>query len=454
MRSEVPGRKATTRTARAVLVSALLACFVHHVRAVSVAQQPDSPSASVVTSAAAPAKRITAYTLSPDLYRKAHFLSRLRLASRIFGVLYGVFVLWLILQRLWSAKFRDWAEAASGHCFVQALIYVPLLVLTIGVLVLPLDVLDESILKHYGISVQTWRSWIGDWVKTQFLTILLGTLFASILYAILRNGTRHWWLIFWFASLPILLFVFFVEPVVIDPMFDRFEPLSDKAPQLIPHLQRVVRRAGIEIPPERMFRMEASNKTVVPNAYITGFGASSRIVVWDTTIAQETRDGLLTIFGHELGHYVLGHVWKGLAFLSAMAFVLLYLGDRTIGLLLACRGPAWGIRRLDDWASLPALLLILSLFGLLATVLDNAYSRYQEHQADVFSLEVTHGIVPDPGQAAAASYQRFGEKVFVDPDPDPISVLLFFDHPTITSRIHLFVTYDPWSKGELPQFVK
>jgi Zn-dependent protease with chaperone function len=87
-------------------------------------------------------------------------------------------------------------------------------------------------------------------------------------------------------------------------------------------------------------------------------------------------------------------------------------------------------------------------------VLDNAYSRYQENQADVFSLEVTHGIVPDPGQSAAASYQRFGEKVFVDPDPDPISVLLFFDHPTITSRIHLFVTYDPWSKGELPQFVK
>jgi STE24 endopeptidase len=100
-------------------------------------------------------------------------------------------------------------------------------------------------------------------------------------------------------------------------------------------------------------------------------GASNRIVVWDTTIAQETRDGLLTIFGHELGHYVLGHVGKGLAFSAAMAFVLLYLGYRTIGWLLACRGPAWGIRGLDDWASLPALLLLLSSFGFLATVLDN-----------------------------------------------------------------------------------
>jgi STE24 endopeptidase len=447
-------RNATTRTVRTVLVSALLACFIASVRGVSVAQQPASPSASVATPAVASAERITAYTLSPGLYRKAHLLGRLRLATRILGVLYGVFVPWLILQRLWSAKFRDWAEAASGHCFVQAFIYVTLLVLTIGVLLLPLDVLDESILKHYGISVQTWPSWIGDWAKIQALTILLGTLFASILYAILRKGTQHWWLIFWFASLPILLFVFFIEPVVIDPMFDRFEPLSDKAPELVPQLQRVVRRAGLEIPPERMFWMEASDKTVVANAYVTGFGASRRIVVWDTTIAQETPDGLLTVFGHELGHYVLGHVWQGLAFSSAMAFVLLYLGYRTIGWLLARRGAAWGIRGLDDWASLPAFLLLLSLFGLLATVVDNAYSRYQENQADVFGLEVTHGIVPDPGQAAAASYQRFGEKVFVDPAPDPISVLLFFDHPTITSRIHLFVTYDPWSKGESPQFVK
>jgi Zn-dependent protease with chaperone function len=200
--------------------------------------------------------------------------------------------------------------------------------------------------------------------------------------------------------------------------------------------------------------MEASDKTIVPNAYVTGFGASRRIVVWDTTIAQETRDGLLTVFGHELGHYVLGHIWKGLAVMSATGFVLLYLGHRTIGWLLERYGPAWGVRGLDDWASLPALLLLLSLFGFLAAVLGNAYSRYQEHQADVFGFEVTHGIVPDPGQAAAASYQRFGEKAFVDPAPNPIDVLLFFDHPDVASRVRFFVTYDPWSKGEEPQFVK
>jgi STE24 endopeptidase len=148
-------------TARVVAVSALLVCFVHALRVVSVAQQAASPSSSAVTPKVEPAKRITAYTLSPDLYRKAHFLSRIRFASRIFGLLYGVFVLWLSLQRLWSAKFRDWAEAACRRGFVQALIYTSLLVLTIGLLMLPLDVFDESILKRYGITVQTWGSWIG-----------------------------------------------------------------------------------------------------------------------------------------------------------------------------------------------------------------------------------------------------------------------------------------------------
>jgi Zn-dependent protease with chaperone function len=407
-----------------------------------------------VAAGPAPTARIIAYTLSPDLYLKAHFLGRLRFAASVFGVLYGIFVPCLILRWRWSAKFRDAAEAVFGSRFLQGFVYVPLLVMTIGVLVLPLDVLEEVVLKRYGISVQAWPSWLGDWAKMQLLSIVLATLLASLLYAILRRGVREWWLFFWLASLPILLFVSFIEPVLVDPLFNRFEPLSDKAPDLIPDLQRVVRRAGMEISPQRMFWMEASDKTIVPNAYVTGFGASRRIVVWDTTIAQETRDGLLTVFGHELGHYVLGHIWKGLAVMSVTGFVLLYLAHRTIGWLLERYGGAWGVRGLDDWASLPALLLLLALFGFPAAVLGNAYSRYQEHQADVFGFEVTHGIVPDPGQAAATSYQRFGEEAFVDPAPNPVDVLLFFDHPDVASRVRFFVNYDPWSKGEEPQFVK
>jgi STE24 endopeptidase len=413
---------------------------------------PSSPAAA--PSRAEAPKKITAYTLPPDLYRKAHIRGRIRFSLNLFSVFYGLLILWFILNRRLSAKYRGWAENFSRKPFLQALIFVPLLALTVGVLQLPLDVLQEWIEKLYGISVQPWGSWIGDWAKAQFLVVLIGIPLVWILYSVIRKSPRRWWLYFWFVSLPIILLIVFISPYVIEPMFNKFEPLASKAPQLVPQLQRVTRRAGQEIPPERMFWMKASDKTISTNAYVSGFGASKRIVIWDTTIAQETPDEVVTDFGHEMGHYVLGHIWKGMIFGAALLFVLIYLGYRSIGWLLARWGASWGVRGLDDLALLPALLLLITVFAFLANPITNAFSRFVENQADIYSLEVTHGILPDPGQASAHEFQVWGETVFVDPDPNPIDVLLFYDHPTIADRIHLFVTYDPWSKGEQPLFVK
>jgi STE24 endopeptidase len=430
-------------------------------QAPTAAASPQQSDSSGDTSAPAnstvqtpPAKKITEYTLPPDLYRKARNRSRIRFASTMFGFFYGLLVFWFVLGRKLSANFRDWAEKVSRNRFVQALIFTPLLVITIGVLELPLDLFDEWILKLYRISVQPWPSWFDDWAKAEFLTMVIGSLLVWLLYAVIRRSPSRWWLYFWFLSLPIILFLVFISPYVIEPMFNKFEPLTVKAPQLIAPLQRVTRRAGQEVAPERMFWMKASDKTIATNAYVSGFGASKRIVIWDTAIAQETPDEVVADFGHEMGHYALGHIWKGFVFLAAMLFVLLYLGYRSIGWLLARSGARWGVRGLDDLASLPALLLLLSLFGFVSNAIGSAFSRFQEHQADVYGLEVTHGIIPDPGQACAQSFQNYGENALVDPDPNPIQVFLFYDHPTVTSRIHLCVTYDPWSKGESPQFVK
>jgi STE24 endopeptidase len=413
---------------------------------------PSSPAAAP-SQAEAP-KKITAYTLPPDLYRKAHIRGRIRFSLNLFDFFYGLLILWFILNRRLSAKYRDWAENFTRKRFLQALIFAPLLALTVGVLQLPLDALQEWIEKLYGISVQPWGSWIGDWAKAQFLVVLIGIPLVWILYAAIRKSPRRWWLYFWIVSLPIILLIVFISPYVIEPMFNKFEPLAVKAPQLIAPLKRLTRRAGQEIPPERMFWMKASDKTISPNAYVSGFGASKRIVIWDTTIAQETPDEVVTDFGHEMGHYVLGHIWKGMIFGAALLFVLIYLGYRSIGWLLARWGTGWGVRGLDDLASLPALLLLITVFAFLANPITNAFSRFVENQADIYSLEVTHGMLPDPGQAFAHDFQQWGEHVFADPDPNPIHVFLFYDHPTIADRIHLFVTYDPWSKGEQPQFVK
>src|SRR6266446_3812740 len=413
-----------------------------------------TPSLTSPSAQSQPKNKITAYTLPPDLYRKARNRGRIGFASRIIGFFYGLLVLWFILRRRLSAKFRDWAEKFSRNRFLQAYVFTALLVLTIGVLQLPLDVFHESVSKLYKISVQSWPSWIADWAKAQLLTIIIGGLLVWILYAVIRRSPRRWWLYFWIISLPLLLFGMFISPYVIDPLFNKYEPLSIKAPQLVPELQRVTRRAGQEVSPDRMFWMKASDKTVATNASVNGFGASKRIIIWDTTIAQETTDEVLTDFGHEMGHYVLGHVWKGFLFFAAMIFVLFYFGYRSIGWLLSRSGASWGVRSLDDWASLPALLLLITFFGFASDAIGNTFSRYTEHQADIYSLEVTHGIVPDPGQAFAHSFQIYGETVLVDPDPNPVDVFLFFDHPPVADRIHLGVTYDPWSMGQSPQFVK
>jgi STE24 endopeptidase len=455
-----------TRSFVCVLLLAL--CFAISLGApISSSQSPSAPTfppPSSNTSAApspastalnaAPRRKITEYTLPPDLYRKARNRSRIRFASLLAGFFYSLFVLWLILNRKLAATYRDWAERVSQRRILQALIFTPLLVLTIGVLQLPLDLFDEEILKIYKISVQPWPSWAADWANAQLLTIVIGSLLAWILYAVIRISPRRWWLYFWLISLPLLLFGIFISPYVIDPIFNKYEPLSAKAPQLVPELQRVTRRAGMEVPPERMFWMKASEKTVGTNASVNGFGASKRIIVWDTTLEQETTDEVLTDFGHEMGHYVLGHIWKGILFFAALFFVLLYLGYRSIGRLLAHSGSAWGIRGLDDWASLPAILLLLTLFGFVTSTLGNGFSRFQENQADIYGLEVTHSILADPGQACAWSFQNYGEKVLVDPDPNPVQVFLFYDHPPVRDRVRLCVTYDPWSKGESPQFVK
>jgi len=118
-----------------------------------------------------------------------------------------------------------------------------------------------------------------------------------------------------------------------------------------------------------------------------------------------------------MGHYVLGHVWKGLIFSLVVMLALLYLGYRTVGWVLARWGQRWGINALDDWASLPVLLLLLSVFSFLSDPITNAYSRFTEHQADVYGVEVTHGILPDAAQAAADSFQVEGESSLSDPIP-------------------------------------
>lgn len=415
-------------------------------------QAPASPSAA----SAAPdtVSQVKAYTLPPELYRKAHNLRRIRFRLALLGFVYGLIVFWLVLRWKLSAKYRDWAESFSSRRFLQSLVFSPLLLLTIAVFSLPLDIYGEWVEKQYGLSVQGWRSWSWDWAKGELISLVLGVLLIWLLYVVIRRTPQRWWFYFWLFAMPIAIFLFFIGPWVIDPMFHKFEPLQQKDPALTIDLEKMVQRAGQNIPPERMFWMGAGEKTTSLNAYVTGMGASKRIVVWDTTIAKMTTPQIVFVAGHEMGHYVLQHVVKALSFFAVLLLLFFYLAFRCMGWVLSRWRAVWEIRGLDDWASLPALMMLASVFFFVAGPVTSLATRYQEHQADQYGLEVTHGLMPDSGQVAAQAFQRLGEVGLADPDPNPVDVFLYYSHPPISDRVRFSLTYNPWANGGTGEFVK
>ena len=412
---------------------------------------PPEKSATI-TSEASPT--LIQYSLPADKLAKAHALYILDGAFYFVTTMWGFVVLWLMLRARFGARLRDWAERSSRRRLLQAAIVMSLFTLVIELTKLPLDMYGHHISVSYGLSVQHWGSWFADWGKG----LLLGFTFASflgwILYGVIRRSPQRWWFYFWLALIPILVFVLFITPVWIEPLFEKFEPLSDHHADLVTQIERVVHRAGMDIPSQRMYEMKASEKRTTLNAYVSGFGATKRVVVWDTTMEKMTTPETLFVFGHEMGHYVLHHIPKELALMLAILLVLFYVGYRVSVWAVAKYGPRWGIRDLSDWASLPLLMLILSVLAFFATPAFNAVSRHYEHQADQYGLEVIHGLVPDSSQQAAMSFQKLGEVSLDYPYVNKFWEFWAWNHPTIASRVIFAQTYRPWDEGREPEFVK
>jgi Zn-dependent protease with chaperone function len=419
------------------------------------AQNPAPASTPATAASPTPAATpTTVYTLPPDKLEKSKALYDVRVKMRLVGTVWSFVVLLAILYLGIAAKYRDWAERASKYSFLQALIMVPLLLLTIDLLGLPLDAYSQSISRQYGLSVQGWGSWFWDQAKGEMIGLILGTILLWLMILIIRKSPRRWWFYFWLIALPILGFVIVISPVVIDPLFNKFEPLDKNNPQLVEAIQKVTRRGGLDIPRERMFLMKASEKVTTLNAYVTGFGPSKRVVVWDTTIQKTTTPETLFVFGHEMGHYVLNHVVIGLTVGAIGLLIGLYLLYRLSGWFLRRFGQRWKIRELGDWAALPMIFLVFGILGFFATPLGSTFSRRLEHNADIYGLEVTHGINPNSQEAGAHAFQVLGEISLSYPYPNNLLVLWYADHPPIPDRVRFAHEYDPWSKGEPPRYVK
>jgi STE24 endopeptidase len=334
------------------------------------------------------------------------------------------------------------------------LIFAPLLVVTLSGLELPVDLYSQSLALRFQQSIQGWGSWMWDWTKGEFLNIVFATVGALILFAVIRKAPKTWWLYFWFVSIPLVLSLVLITPLVIDPLFHKFVPLGERDPQLVESIVTLSYRAGEPIPRNRMFLMQASEKTNQINAYVTGIGASKRVVVWDNTIHKMAPDEVLFIVGHEMGHYVLGHVVKGIAFALAGILFSLFVGYHALRWALKLWGPAWGVPGQSDFAALPVLLLIVSVLGFFGEPIGNSFSRSIEHAADVYGLEVIHGIVPNAQQTAAQSFQVMGELDLADPNPPGVITFWLYSHPPLADRLKFAHDYDPWGEGKSPKYVK
>ena len=401
---------------------------------------------SAVSSQSSPPNR---YILSPEKRAKAVAYAHTRYILYFLGVVLALGIYYFFWRAKIALIFRNRASKVSPHHFFQCLIFAPLFFGAVSVMQFPFEYYSGFALeRRYGLSTQTFASWLGDWGKALGITLVSGVLIVWILYEVIRRSPRRWWFYFWLISVPLTLGLILIEPVVIDPLFFKFTPLEKTQPTLTARIEAMLHHAGLEIPPSRIFEMNASAKTNALNAYVNGVGASKRVVVWDTTLLKMNEDETLLVLGHETGHYVLNHVVKGFVLFELGALVAFGIGFLIVEKIIKRWGPGTGVDGVGDLASLPILLLVLTLLSFFSTPIYCGLSRYMEHQADQFGLEVAYGIVPDPNAAEAQSLQILGEQDLEDPDPSPFIKFWLYTHPPLDERIRFAVSYKPWAEGK------
>ncbi len=355
------------------------------------------------------------------------------------GAAYGFLMLIAVLGFGISRRLRDLAVRVTHRPFLTAMVFWALLTVVTTVLSLPLDYVAGYFVPHrFNLSNQG----LGGWLWDQNIGMLVGIVIGAPVVAFALVGIRRvkrWWLALWIGSVPVMVFLLLIGPVVLEPVFNTFKPLEDQ--KLKSELLDLASRAGIS--GGRVFQVDKSKQTKTMNAYVNGLGPTKRIVLWDTIIAKMDHDELRFVMAHEMGHYVLHHMWKFLGVALVMLAVAFWIAQRAVQWAIDHWGRSWGFDLASDPAALPLLLLVVSVFFFLASPVVNGVSRYFEHQSDTFALELTH-----LNDAGARAFVKFAEDSKVLPDPSPFIRFWRYSHPTLAERIVYCGSYRPWEKGE------
>ena len=356
----------------------------------------------------------------------------------LWNLLWGLSIAALLLSGHRSARLRDWAERITARRGLQTLLYGAVYLLLTWLLSLPLTIYQGFFREHqYGLATQSFMPWFGEQCISLALLIVLGAPFIALLYWIVRRTGRAWWA--WGGALATLymVFVIVIAPVFIDPLFNDYVPLAQGPTR--DSILSLARANGI--PSGNVYVFNASRQTTRISANVGGALGTTRIALNDNLLDRTSLPEIRAVMAHEMGHYVLNHIWRLTIYLGVLAFIALLLLDRAFDRALQRWGTRLGVRDRADVAGLPLAVALLSVLGLLATPIINSISRSAESEADIFGLNAARE--PQAFASVAirlASYRKL--------DPGALEELLMYDHPSGRTRVHMAMR---WLKENPPQ---
>lgn len=342
----------------------------------------------------------------------------------IFDFVLGIALLVVLLATGWTGTLRDLAYRAAFQNYTLAVfLYLAILLLIGKMLGFGLDYYGFRLEHQYQLSNQKLRSWLWDETKGFLVGLLLGGIAVELLYFILRQYPEHWWLIAWAAFMGLFVLMAQLAPVILFPIFYKFEPLQDE--DLKSRLVRLGESAGTKV--RGVYKWNLSEKSKKANAALTGLGNTRRIILADTLLDNYSADEIEAVLAHELGHHVHKHILKSIGVQALTTFfgfwaanwALHYAADRL-----------HMFETLSDFANLPLLALVSTLLGFLLLPALNAYSRYNERQADRYAFQSIPHIEPFITSMNKLAAQNLAERT-----PSRLVEALFHSHPSISRRV-------------------
>ncbi len=360
---------------------------------------------------------------SPHDLGKAKSYNRIKLATSVSSSLFTFTLLLTLILTGWSRELAHFSQSVNPNPFVALLIFAFIIGLAELALTFPLSyVSGYSTEHHFRLSNQTFGHWVWEQLKSALVSLPIATALLLALYFCLDRFGSWWWVPVGLIVTAFSVVLARLAPVMLFPLFYTFTPLPDGP--LRRRILDLCRQGGV--PVQGIYTFNISKNTRKGNAAFTGIGRSRRIILGDTLLHELSEDEILTVFAHELGHYVHRHIAIGIAVGACMTFVGLFITSRLYEWSL----PWGGFTSVRDIAGLPLLALWLSLFGLATAPVVNMLSRRHEQQADVYAVRST-GLK----EAFIAALRRLMSMNLSDPDPHPFIAFFFYSHPPMNRRI-------------------